>query len=117
MKFAIVSALRGRLVQLVRILGRHPRGRGFEFLTAHHRIQVKQNCLTLQLVKKRERHPGYDNANTANYHAGCCVNLVEDFFVSHYEKARLVRAFLRLLHLFGCCPDFNLLICWFWRIL
>src|SRR5471032_1494909 len=25
----------GRLVQLVRILGRHPRGRGFEFLTAH----------------------------------------------------------------------------------
>ena len=29
-------ALLGRLVQLVRILGRHPRGRGFEFLTAHH---------------------------------------------------------------------------------
>ena len=30
------SGLLGRLVQLVRILGRHPRGRGFEFLTAHH---------------------------------------------------------------------------------
>jgi hypothetical protein len=28
----------GRLVQLVRILGRHPRGRGFEFLTAHQNM-------------------------------------------------------------------------------
>jgi hypothetical protein len=28
----------GRLVQLVRILGRHPRGRGFEFLTAHQNL-------------------------------------------------------------------------------
>src|SRR5471032_67950 len=32
----------GRLVQLVRILGRHPRGRGFEFLTAHQNA-VREN--------------------------------------------------------------------------
>ena len=41
----------GRLVQLVRILGRHPRGRGFEFLTAH------------QNRRKKGKHADDDAAN------------------------------------------------------
>ena len=45
----------GRLVQLVRILGRHPRGRRFEFCTAHQNIS-----------KSEKGTYGYD---TANYNA------------------------------------------------
>jgi hypothetical protein len=45
----------GRLVQLVRILGRHPRGRGFEFLTAHQNMKYSS--------KNEKGILGYDTAN------------------------------------------------------
>jgi hypothetical protein len=48
----------GRLVQLVRILGRHPRGRGFEFLTAHQNMQYE-----VEYFKNEKGILGYDTAN------------------------------------------------------
>jgi hypothetical protein len=38
-----IMRLPGRLVQLVRILGRHPRGRRFESCTAHQTLQISRS--------------------------------------------------------------------------
>ena len=64
----------GRLVQLVRILGRHPRGRGFEFLTAHQNI-----------CKSEKGNHGYD---TANYYQALGVTLVNGILFARKKRKR-----------------------------
>jgi hypothetical protein len=64
----------GRLVQLVRILGRHPRGRRFEFCTAHQNISKSEKGIN-----------GYDTANY-NQVVGESLGAVWCSFARHKEE-------------------------------
>ena len=57
----------GRLVQLVRILGRHPRGRRFEFCTAHQNTKDERGELRFSALVVSKSEKGTNGYDTANY--------------------------------------------------
>ena len=103
--YPLIMAAYGRLVQLVRILGRHPRGRRFEFCTAHQNTKDKRGELRFSALVVSKSEKGTNGYDTANYNdvvgesldaVGC--HIVFRSNSTTLNKTRLVRVFFR--------PDF-----------